>query len=407
MRALRLKTGREHAATAERLFRDLLETAVIAEALKSNKKDSKMCHLKYSCLKNVGLMCAERGDAEAAFQHLVLAYDLDDTDVATMNRLGRLALDTERPLFALQVYQRCLAQNANYWPAADGILRVLCEREDYAEAYGWALQWYERNADYQLGLDVILEVRERFDGVGLEYIERMWKSRFADTHLRRTNPNSCFPSYERTEGTPLCRPELAGFGLAAGVPATWANVGELAVRMYERFAGAEALAWEYTVEEFLGRQGSKNGLEEERTTGGSGAIGTTAAASLSADGEALANVPRKYSTESSLEEAGADDATSKDSTASNGNTDATAATAAAAAAAGSDEPAGAEGADAAAIVAKPKTSRRRGGGDLVALEQWGWHKNKRYSQRKKSLDRVEQDTTVRGLLRKVLPRFYE
>lgn len=65
-----------------------------------------------------------------------------------------------------------MKKNPNYWPAGDGILRILCERENYNEAYGWALLWYEKNPRYQLALDVILEVRERFGGSGFEYMER-------------------------------------------------------------------------------------------------------------------------------------------------------------------------------------------------------------------------------------------
>lgn len=45
-------------------------------------------------------------------------------------------------------------------------------REDYNEAYGWALMWYEKNPNYTRGIDVILEIREKFQGLGLEYIEK-------------------------------------------------------------------------------------------------------------------------------------------------------------------------------------------------------------------------------------------
>lgn len=45
-------------------------------------------------------------------------------------------------------------------------------REEYNEAYGWALMWYEKNPKYTRGLDVILEVREKFGGLGLDYIEK-------------------------------------------------------------------------------------------------------------------------------------------------------------------------------------------------------------------------------------------
>lgn len=67
---------------------------------------------------------------------------------------------------------QCLKKNPNHWPAGDGILSILCQREDYNEAYGWALKWYDKNSTYERGLNVILEIREKFAGFGLDYIEK-------------------------------------------------------------------------------------------------------------------------------------------------------------------------------------------------------------------------------------------
>uniref|UniRef100_T1GR16 Uncharacterized protein n=1 Tax=Megaselia scalaris TaxID=36166 RepID=T1GR16_MEGSC len=55
--------------------------------------------------------------------------------------------------------------------------------------------------------------------------------------------------------------------------------------------------------------------------------------------------------------------------------------------------------------AKPKSRRRCS--DLSNLEQWGWHKNKRYSTRKKSNQEKEVDTSVNGYLRKIFARHFE
>lgn len=78
-----------------------------------------------------------------------------------------------RPLFFVFIFcWQCLKQNPNHWPSGDGILQILCMREDYNEAYGWALMWHEKNPNYTRGSDVILEIREKFQGLGLEYIEK-------------------------------------------------------------------------------------------------------------------------------------------------------------------------------------------------------------------------------------------
>lgn len=73
---------------------------------------------------------------------------------------------------ALIAFEKCLKQNPNHWPSADGILQLLCLRREYNEAYGWALVWYEKDNNYQRALDVILEIREKFQHFGMDYIER-------------------------------------------------------------------------------------------------------------------------------------------------------------------------------------------------------------------------------------------
>lgn len=56
--------------------------------------------------------------------------------------------------------------------------------------------------------------------------------------------------------------------------------------------------------------------------------------------------------------------------------------------------------------AKPKPRRRCS--DLSFLEQWGWHKNRRYSSRKKSQqDRPEVDTSINGFLRRILAKYFQ
>lgn len=70
------------------------------------------------------------------------------------------------------IKKQCLKKNPVHWPSGDGILKILCMREDYNEAYGWALKWYDQNPKYKRALDVILEIREMFSICGLEYIEK-------------------------------------------------------------------------------------------------------------------------------------------------------------------------------------------------------------------------------------------
>lgn len=58
---------------------------------------------------------------------------------------------------------------------------------------------------------------------------------------------------------------------------------------------------------------------------------------------------------------------------------------------------------------KPKQSRRRGSG-LQFLEQWCfWDRNRKYSQRRRNQqnDRPEVDNSIKGVLRKILTKYYE
>lgn len=89
-----------------------------------------------------------------------------------MNKLGQLALRMNKLEIALITFEKCLVQNPNHWPSLDGVLKVLCLKENYSEAYGWALLCYSKDKTYQFGLDIILEVRNKFQSMGLEYIEK-------------------------------------------------------------------------------------------------------------------------------------------------------------------------------------------------------------------------------------------
>lgn len=71
----------------------------------------------------------------------------------------------------------------------------------------------------------------------------------------------------------------------------------------------------------------------------------------------------------------------------------------------SDAPTTAE--DGSKQAAKPKSRRR--GSDLKLLDPWHFWKNRKYSQRQKNkqAERMETDTTINGLLRKMLEKYFE
>lgn len=68
---------------------------------------------------------------------------------------------------------------------------------------------------------------------------------------------------------------------------------------------------------------------------------------------------------------------------------------------------GEPGEDGTKMAAKPKSRRR--GSDLKLLDPWFYWKNRKYSQRQKNkqIERMETDTTINGLLRKALEKYFE
>lgn len=323
-----------------------------------------------------------------------------------MHRLGKLALSMDHTLIAQMAFRKCLKQNPNHWPSADGMLRVLCLREDYAEAYGWALTWYEKSPTYQFGLDVILEIREKLDGFGLDYVEQLWKMKFTDTNLKRTNLETVFPKYIIPDPEPIEAPDLTGLYLNES-NLSWLSVGQLIVDMYEKFQDTSQIGYDMTLDEWLGR---------DQKTASNRSSKTEAHQPMDCDEPSPTIDPTNI--KSVVEQQLSDESLSKENSSSNTEIPimfvippgiASAAVAAAADPNTSADISGTEESDggAAAVPSKPKASRRRGGGDLIGLEQWGWHKNKRYSQRKKSLDRTDPDSTINGMLRKALGTFFE
>lgn len=90
----------------------------------------------------------------------------------TVNKLGQLALQMNKLEIAQIAFEKCLIQNPNHWPSLDGVLKVLCLKEDYSEAYGWALLCYSKDNTYQFAVNAILEIRNKFQNMGLDYIEK-------------------------------------------------------------------------------------------------------------------------------------------------------------------------------------------------------------------------------------------
>lgn len=238
------------------------------------------------------------------------------------------------------------------------------------------------------------------------YLSSSWNLKFADTHLKRTNPVSVFPGYSCYEPEPIQKPIVSEFRIDH---LTWHSIGTMILNFYEKHHdNMSAICCNYVLEDFYGTQEVDADAELDTVTVATVENGHQKSPdSLVDDGDAPAAMncddvcvvqstdnssnsncdvkfvePKSGDIRSSAEQSGADD--------SEASTKPIASDAAAATA---------------AETSKPKPVRRRCS-DLSFLEQWGWHKHRRYN-RKKSIDRNEPDKSLNGILRRILAKYFK
>lgn len=132
--------------------------------------DNKLFSVKYNCYRNIGLIYEERGELRLALRYLMHAVELDDTDVYTQCKIGRLSLKLKNLLIAKISFEKCLERNPNHYGAKDGLLETLCLMEDIDQAYEFALKCYDNDKKYERAIRVLKEIRARFLG-SLEFYD--------------------------------------------------------------------------------------------------------------------------------------------------------------------------------------------------------------------------------------------
>lgn len=126
--------------------------------------------MKYNCYRNIGFIFEERGELLQALRNLVQAVELDDSDVYTQCKIGRISLKLNNLELAKIAFEKCLERNPNHCGAKDGLLQTLCLMEDVDQAYGLALKCHEDDGKYERAIKVLKEIRARFKG-SLEYYD--------------------------------------------------------------------------------------------------------------------------------------------------------------------------------------------------------------------------------------------
>lgn len=125
-------------------------------------KENKLFSVKYNCYRNIGFIYEDKKELQLALKNLFEAVQLDESDVFTQCKVGKLALKLTNLQLAKISFEKCLERNPNHWPAKDGYLETLCQLECINACYGFALQCYNQDKKYERAIRVILEIRDRF-----------------------------------------------------------------------------------------------------------------------------------------------------------------------------------------------------------------------------------------------------
>ncbi|KAL5279813.1 CABIN1 family protein [Megaselia abdita] len=367
MRALEYKSqGKIEFATI--LFKALLETRVLNEGISEDKNNEKLKSIRYNCVKNLAIIHQDQNEDELALEYFIKAMDLDETEVHTMHRLGQLALKKKHLDLADHAFQKCLDRNPNHWPSIDGMLLTLCAMNNIMGAYGWALKYYQKDESYDRAVDVLVEITERWPGM-VDFFKIVWKHEFTIPEGKTSEgKDSAFPLnlYDIPEDDlKVVKPNLEEFQVES---LTWQSVGEFIVRVYKHLEDTkQCILFPLYIDDIL--RTTSESIEET--------IVPEEKEKEVSDVEEVLNPPQDDDLvmiqEDGTEVPITEPMESNDSTEDNAPT-------------------------------KPKSRRRCS--DLSNLEQWGWHKNKRYSTRKKSNQEKEVDTTVNGYLRKIFAPFF-
>lgn len=213
---------------------------------------------------------------------------------------------------------------------------------------------------------------------------------------------SMFPAASYQELEPLVEPDIEQFKMSTLDKIDWLLMGKLIIDMYEHFKGIEVsgITYEFDFEQlFLNKTESKcepidvemaeNVCNETRAPetvvdtendSSNNAVAEEKQENSDSNSHRVLSMPLLDGQGTNSADASADDSDANVKDASGSET-----------------------------ASKPKQSRRRGS-DLQLLERWSyWEKNRKYSQRQKNKQngRSEVDTSINGVLRKILERHFE
>lgn len=183
----------------------------------------------------MGLIHEEREEWKLALKNLVEAVNLDDGDVVTLCKVGRIAIKLKQLVLAKIAFDKCLQKNPNHWGAKDGYLQTLCLMEELDAAYGFAFKCYAEDRKYERAIRVLMEIRDKSTG-SLEYYDGIYGYApvFDDDCPIKYDPaNSMFPPYKEIGFTEESYALLGDDFKIAEDELSWISFGKFILRIYD------------------------------------------------------------------------------------------------------------------------------------------------------------------------------
>lgn len=228
-----------------------------------------------------------------------------------------------------------------------------------------------------------------------------WSIKFNNRSLKRTNKKSVFPERKSPEPPTLIKPNIDQFKIESFESLNWLTFGEFITNVYDHLSTTNDgvdINYSFSYTDFLLKQVQPETPPESPEMDGNE---MPAGNDVEMDGEHPNNdidVPMDDKQENSNSNGPKSVSNNPDGGNSvDGSTEDST----------QDAPNNSE--DGTKPATKPKSSRRRGS-DLKLLEPWCyWDRNRKQSQRQKNkqIERLENDTSINGILRKILPKYFE
>lgn len=311
---------------------------------------------------------------------------IDNSDVSTLYKFGQLALKCNVTDLAEFAFENCIGRNSSHFCAAEGMLQVMKVNHNIIGIFTSARKMCEQNMKCEDAVQTLTNTTSLFNS-NLSFLKKCSgfdsNSIFIQHNQQQPRFKNIFHEEQIIEKTDVYRvdqvPDPKKFPINEP---NWDSIGQFIVRVYSYLHEIKHDAlFVFNLNDFI--ENSHNADLSDNTK------------DLSERTSANVNEVRSNALEPDCAlkgiEAIADQ--SKTSTAEKcdvqpmdyNNDD-------------SDSYLKSDGSEA------NKVKPRRRCSDLHFLEQWGWHKNRRYSSRKKN-ERDEIDTSLNGYLRKLLIKY--